>query len=555
MQQLRKLLFILTLMMFLVWTAWAGGHELYIYGSLENVFAIEDQKMYSVLVDLGDHGLSDEEWEHLLPGPGEVVILPSPGDVATSFDILGRFADEGHALVLSDRLEMDEGVFLPFFRHTENYRSVLFFNFVDDSLDSLAPFLEEIERALPDRIIVVGTAENLPFLMNGFVRFEDRITFIDRQSVTADFSQVLTVEELPVVKFFWSSRCLICRRIKNEIAAPLLERYQDEIKVLYLDYIFAENYEKLVELEEFWQVKEKASVTVFTEAGYLASEDETTFAEELEALIVRTLGLPEGERRVFPVNVPGSAMESLIQRFEGMTLWVVAGAGLLDGLNPCAFATIVFMVNLLLALGYNRNKILKIGLTYSMTVYVVYFLLGLLLFQIWQVLEGYYFVTRIMYGAMASLLLIFAVFSIKDAIQYKKDKKETGFSLGLPKGIRIKINQYLKKNFTDRNLIVAAVLSGVVISVLEATCTGQIYFPIIMLIHAETTYRLRAIMYLLLYNAFFIVPLLVVFATVYYGSQSKALVSFGRKNILFSKIALAGLFFMLSILLWGTALY
>ena len=57
------------------------------------------------------------------------------------------------------------------------------------------------------------------------------------------------------------------------------------------------------------------------------------------------------------------------------------GAGLLDGLNPCAFATIVFMVNLLLLLGHSRRRILEVGLTYSAAVFVTYLLIGLGLFN------------------------------------------------------------------------------------------------------------------------------------------------------------------------------
>jgi cytochrome c biogenesis protein CcdA len=71
---------------------------------------------------------------------------------------------------------------------------------------------------------------------------------------------------------------------------------------------------------------------------------------------------------------------------------------------------------------------------------------------------------------------------------------------------------------------------------------------------ARQSTSMRAFLYLILYNAFFIVPLLVVFFGVYYGSQSKALVNFGRKNILFSKLALGSLFIVLSVLLWQSAL-
>lgn len=213
------------------------------------------------------------------------------------------------------------------------------------------------------------------------------------------------------------------------------------------------------------------------------------------------------------------------------------------------------MVNLLLLLGHSRRRILEIGLTYSITVFVTYLLLGLGLFQFWHVLSAYQTASRILYLIMALLLLVFAALSIKDAIQYKKKGKETDMTLGLPESWRRRINQYLKNSFTEKNLVVAAILSGFVISLLEAGCTGQVYLPTIMYIARETPYRWQALGYLLLYNAFFILPLLVVFFAIFWGSQSKALVDFARKNIVFSKIALAILFVCLSLLLLKGALF
>jgi hypothetical protein len=199
--------------------------------------------------------------------------------------------------------------------------------------------------------------------------------------------------------------------------------------------------------------------------------------------------------------------------------------------------------------------VVEIGVTYTLAVFVTYLLLGLGIFQVWQTLAVYRIVSRIVYGAMAGVLLVFAVLSVRDAITYKKERKETGMTLGLPKGLRVKINQYLKESFSKRRLFAAAIVSGFAVSILEAGCTGQVYLPTIMYIAREmANYRLKAIGYLVFYNAFFIIPLVAVFLSVFFGSQSKALVEFGRKNILFSKIALACLFVVLSILLLESAL-
>ncbi len=173
-----------------------------------------------------------------------------------------------------------------------------------------------------------------------------------------------------------------------------------------------------MEWEEHWQVENKTSVEAFSDAGFVAEEDEKEFASRLEELIQKTIESEKGGKS----SPPGEDL--IFRRFEGFTPWVIIGAGFLDGLNPCAFATIVFMVNLLLLLGHSRRRILEIGLTYSITVFVTYLLLGLGLFQFWHVLSAYQTTSRILYLIMALLLLVFAALSIKDAIQYKKREKK-----------------------------------------------------------------------------------------------------------------------------------
>ena len=103
------------------------------------------------------------------------------------------------------------------------------------------------------------------------------------------------------------------------------------------------------------------------------------------------------------------------------------------------------MVNLLLLLGHSRRRILEIGLTYSITVFVTYLLLGLGLFQFWHVLSAYQTASRILYLIMALLLLVFAALSIKRCYSVQKKGKETDMTLGLPESWRRRINQYLKK--------------------------------------------------------------------------------------------------------------
>ena len=112
-------------------------------------------------------------------------------------------------------------------------------------------------------------------------------------------------------------------------------------------------------MEEQWQVENTTSVELFSEAGYVAAEENENVNSKIEELIQKTISLSETDKKKVTSNT--SAIEDIIfQRFKGFTPWVVAGAGVLDGLHPCAFATIIFMVNLLMVLGHDRRKILEI---------------------------------------------------------------------------------------------------------------------------------------------------------------------------------------------------
>jgi thiol-disulfide isomerase/thioredoxin len=523
--------------------------EVYLYGSLSTP-EVKPPEGVSYTVDLGDHAFSAADWETLLRRQEKVVLFPSLKDLETYRAFL---SDRKEQVIVSDFYKDEKSPYKTFFTLNENYHTFIFLNFVTDEVSIPWEALQEdLRNQNPDALLVVGNSKNMATLQEKLSSFS-ATQFINRDAVGESFTRFLPLPEKEVFLFFYSSRCPVCRKLKNEVTPPAFAPYRDRIKVVYLDYTITANYEELIRLEEFWKVEEKSSVEIFSAAGYVASEDEASINKELEALIQKTLTLEEGKKKVIPTE--GEAKGLITSRFQGFTPWVLVGAGLLDGLNPCAFATIIFMVNLLLVLGQNRRRIFQVGATYASAVFVTYLLLGVGIFEVWRSLSVYQMISRIVYGVMAGVLMVLAVLSLKDAFQYRKEGKDTEMTLGLPKGWRVKINQYLKESFTNRSFFLAAILSGFVISIVEAGCTGQVYLPTIMYIAREVQqYRLRALGYLLFYNAFFIVPLLLVFLGIFFGSQSRALVNFGRKNVFVSKIALAGLFVILGVLLLEGAL-
>jgi len=88
-------------------------------------------------------------------------------------------------------------------------------------------------------------------------------------------------------------------------------------------------------------------------------------------------------------------------------------------------------------------------------------------------------------------------------------------------------------------------VTGLVISLLELACTGQVYLPTIIFVSSMPELRLRAIFYLLLYNLLFILPLVVVFILAYFGTTSKDLTRFLQKRAAAVKLGMAVLFLAL----------
>ncbi|GAI26567.1 unnamed protein product, partial [marine sediment metagenome] len=78
------------------------------------------------------------------------------------------------------------------------------------------------------------------------------------------------------------------------------------------------------------------------------------------------------------------------------------------------------------------------------------------------------------------------------------------------------------------------------------------YLPTIIFMLGRSGSRLSAVFYLLVYNLFFIAPLLIVFGFVYKGVSSNAIAKIMEARVGMVKLGLAFVFFMVaSLLLWS----
>ena len=105
-----------------------------------------------------------------------------------------------------------------------------------------------------------------------------------------------------------------------------------------------------------------------------------------------------------------------------------------------------------------------------------------------------------------------------------------------------------------RRFVLAAFASGMVVSLLELGCTGQVYLPTICFVVGVPAMRAHALLYLILYNLMFVFPLILVFVLAYFGISSQRLAKWTERHTALVKLLLSLLFFVLAGLLISTVM-
>lgn len=252
---------------------------------------------------------------------------------------------------------------------------------------------------------------------------------------------------------------------------------------------------------------------------------------------------------------PEVSKAETLNLFNQITFWAIISAGLIDGINPCAFAVIVFFVSFLAVYKYNRREIILVGSAYCLAVFLAYIAIGLGLFNFLYAMKSFYYVMIAFKWGTVALCALFLVLSLYDFIIYQKTKDHNKIILQLSKGNKEYIHKVMRFFLRDKQkstfrLVLAALAVGFVVSLIEAVCTGQVYLPTIALILKEADANfIRAMAYLILYNLMFIVPLVIILCLSVMGYESKGFNNFLRKHLGFTKLALCLLFLGLLLLL------
>jgi cytochrome c biogenesis protein CcdA len=350
-----------------------------------------------------------------------------------------------------------------------------------------------------------------------------------------------------VLHFFGSSTCGKCAEIRTALLKPLAEKYADkiEIRMHFLDDDSAFNL--VVKMEEEYRVAASSPQELFFPDTVLLGY--ASIMKNGKSMIEYYLNHPEKWKAAAIDENTASLAHTLKERFRKYTFVQILLAGLVDGINPCAIATMIFLISFLAMQKRKRTEILVIGLTFSAAVFATYLLLGLGAFKALSMLKAYHWIaSAIRWGAVAAALAV-AIICFRDALVFNRTGRAKDVKIQLPAALKKQIHQVISGNLSTSSLFIGTAVTGFLVTLLEAVCTGQVYLPTIILMTRAEGLRLTGWLYLLFYNFLFVLPLLIIMVLAYYGLRWDELSRTTQKHLPLLKILMGAVLLGLAVFL------
>ncbi len=361
-------------------------------------------------------------------------------------------------------------------------------------------------------------------------------------------------KEIIKLKYFYNSAMLDFNedesRIYNEIVPLIQKRYLGFVDVSILDTKNDENKRMLLEKTIGLDMSGYQKVVVVLNDKILQGVSE--IRENIDRIIQEQI-----------LYQSGSVKEgnTIVNRLKQFTLPAIIAAGLLDGINPCAFTVIVFFISFLTMAGYRKREMFHVGNAFIFAVFLTYLLIGMGLFSAFYELKIYSALAAVLKWVLIAIVFLLAILNLYDFIIYKLKKTSSSVVLKLPQRIKFMIQKTIGYGYRKDavlplgrkgvlKLIFIAYAVGFIVSVLESVCTGQVYFPTVAFItQLPGIIRVKAFGYLILYNLMFVIPLFVIFLLGLYGVGSDKFAQFLKKHIGKIKLLTAVLFIFLAYIL------
>jgi hypothetical protein len=366
-----------------------------------------------------------------------------------------------------------------------------------------------------------------------------------------------------VIDYFYEPGCSECEKIDSRILPAIEAEFAGRYVLVKHDTGVTTNVLLLLNLEKGLGVTNTSMNCMYLDRQYPFYG----FAKMNAGLLVKMRELEASrmtgnvQKDAVAVVPKGEAGNLVVDRVAGLTTTVVVMGGLLDGINPCAISTLIFFMSLLAVAHVGRHGLLVMGLTFCLASFLTYVALGFGLLRTLHLLDGFKTLRHGLEYGMIGLLGVMACLSFRDAWRYRRSHNPKDVSLQLPSRVKLRIHDIMRTGVHMRSLAVGGLLTGFVVTALESVCTGQVYVPTLVLIIKNSPVAgdaaklsgltFHAWKWLLLYNAMFMVPLVVIFTLTYFGLRTDSLLKWSQRNVVTSKILIGCFFVLMAALIVG----
>jgi len=349
---------------------------------------------------------------------------------------------------------------------------------------------------------------------------------------------------------FYLQGCLDCEGKKAQLE-EWVSKFP-ELRIGTFDLTKEENKtinEALLQIYHVPESKRVGIVKFYIGEDYLMGEDYSY--ENFQKLVSKYQGKvapPPWEKVTQEALKNGE--QRIVERFKQFSLSAVLVAGFIDGINPCAFATIIFLVSYLTFIGKKTREILFYGIIFTLGVFIAYLLAGMGLMAGLRQLSGFPMITKGIYLIIAVFAFVLGIISLYDYVLFRRGKMSE-WKLQLPPAFKKKVHKFIREGTqSERAGYLGTFALGFVIAGTEVICTGQVYLPTIGYIMTIPKLRVHAFFNLVLYNIMFIIPLVAIFIAVFFGVTSDKMALLTKAHTGTVKLLTAILFMGLGVFLF-----
>jgi len=199
----------------------------------------------------------------------------------------------------------------------------------------------------------------------------------------------------------------------------LRQKYGPKLEIKELEISSLPNFELLLKLEgQAGRSIDKTPPLIFIGQDIL--EGALAIREDLDGLIGKYQargGSDFPDMNLSSVSKVGSSNE-----FRKISLAALIAGALVDGLNPCAFTTLIFLISYLAFIGRKGRQLLISGLLFSLGVFIAYFLAGVGIIETLKQLQAFQFINNALHWIVFGMAVLLGSLNFYDYFALKSGR-------------------------------------------------------------------------------------------------------------------------------------